>query len=124
VTASEQEFLERLSEAVKDAVSEALGARDDRPMLTLEQAGARLGGLSDRSMRGMVRGPNPKLASIKVGPSEGSRVVSPAEVDRYLRERELAEERERGDAGQPRSKLTCPVGTNSSSQVARGAGRV
>jgi hypothetical protein len=95
VTAQEQEFLERLSETVKDAVSEALGARDDRPMLTVPQAALRMG-ISERSTKAMLVGANPKLKSIKVGPSEGSRVIPPAEIDGYLRERELAEERERG----------------------------
>jgi hypothetical protein len=99
VTAHEELFetlLDMLSQRVAAKIIDAVGPPpDERPLLTLDQVGARLR-VSRRSVDGMVLSDPPKLASIKVGPSEGSRVVSPAEVDRYLRERELAEERERG----------------------------
>lgn len=70
--------------AVAAAVLEALGAQpDDRPPLTVAEAGKRLG-VSERAVRTLVNGVNgkpPKLASILVG--DGARRVEQAELDRY-----------------------------------------
>jgi hypothetical protein len=99
VTAHEELFetlLDMLSQRVAAKIIDAVGPPpDERPLLTLDQVGARLR-VSRRSVDGMVLSDPPKLESIVVGSTDDprSRRVAPAELDRYLRWRE-AEERER-----------------------------
>jgi hypothetical protein len=87
-------FLKGIVEEIATLVAAKL--RDQQPetprMLKAEQVGQQLG-ISTRSAREMISGRDgnpPKLASLKVGPDEGSRVVEQGEVDRYIQERKAA----------------------------------
>lgn len=90
MTATEQDYLDQLADAVAAKVLAALDSpRDDRPLLRLAEVADRLG-ISVKSVKDLVNGRDgnpPKLASFRVGPAEHSRVVAPADLDAYIAER-------------------------------------
>lgn len=87
---AEREYLDGLMATLATLMLKALDTQpDNRPLLPLVKAAERLG-ISERSLRDMIAGPKPKIASFKVGPSEGTRVFEPAELDRYIDERRRA----------------------------------
>ena len=71
--------LDALADAVAERVFARLAARDDRPLLSVDEAGKRLG-LSGRTVRDLIA--DGRLRSIKV--ADGARRVEPAAVDDYL----------------------------------------
>lgn len=89
----EQAYLEQLATAVAEKVLAQLNPPpDDRPLIGIKELGRRLG-ISEKSARDLVNGRDgrpPKIASFKVGPSEGSRVVAPADLDEYIADRREA----------------------------------
>lgn len=88
---AEREYLDGLMATLAEELRKALDQRDGRPLLPLVDAAKRIG-ISERSLREMVAGPDPKIASLKVGPSEGTRVFEQVELDRYIDERRRAEQ--------------------------------
>lgn len=92
MSAAEQEYVAALVRQVAAETVQALKAeglvtaQDTRPALTIRQVSERLG-ISQRSVKNMID--QGKLASIKVGPESGSRVVEAAAFDEYLTERRV-----------------------------------
>jgi hypothetical protein len=93
MTQTEQDYLSGLAAQTAALVIAGLKdeglIRDDRPLLSLEEAATRLG-VSRRVIGDMtkgVEGKPPVLATVKVGASDDSHKgvkVEPAEIDRYL----------------------------------------
>ena len=88
MTEHDQAYFDRLAANVVSKIVEALEPpRDDRPLLTVREAGERLG-ISEKSTRDLVNhkgGRPPRLASVIVG--DGARRIEQSEIDRYIAER-------------------------------------
>lgn len=87
-----QGLVEEIASRVAEKLRGEMPAAQTDPLRKIEEVARQLG-ISDRSARDMVNGRDgqpPKLASLKVGPSEGSRVVRQSEIDRYVVQQEQA----------------------------------
>ena len=90
------QLVDLVADRVADRIVDRLGpepvAGGSSRLLKLEDVASRLG-ISERSARDLVNGRDgnpPKMASLRVGPSEGSRVVELSVLEAYIAERRLA----------------------------------
>lgn len=84
VTPQEDEAWDALAERLAEKVAAKLEIPDDRPLLSVKEAAARLG-ISEKSMRDLVNRKGdraPRIPSVVIG--DGARRIEPATLDAYI----------------------------------------